>query len=49
MRYREFKYAGIKLALNENAMGSKYFDNDDYKAKLDLLFNFLSAYNKIKV
>ena len=48
MRYREFKYAGLKLALNENAMGPKYFTGDK-KASLDQLFNFISAYNKIKV
>ena len=49
MRYREFKYAGLKLALNEsNAMDSKYFTGER-KANLDQLFNFISAYNKIKV
>ena len=49
MRYREFKYAGLKLALNEsNAMGPKYFTGEK-KANLDQLFNFISAYNKIKI
>ena len=49
MRYREFKYTGLRLELNEsNAMDSKYFTGAK-EASLDQLFNFISAYNKIKI